>query len=227
MSTLLSTAYLGNIQYYTKLISGEAEIDLWENYRKQSYRNRCDVLTPNGVCSLIVPVLHPSGQKIRTKEVRIDNSKKWRHQHWQTIVSAYGRAPFFDHYAGAFESMYATEYELLAEWNRDLLQLTLRLLHLDIPVVYTDAYREAVPEASDFRDAQSALQPEQSCVQFSDIYYLLDFQTGTYYTLFPAFCQPKYPAKTKRTKPDANRKPPPPRKTTGFRLPRKNDKKSA
>ena len=155
MSTLLSTAYLGNIQYYTKLISGEAEIDLWENYRKQSYRNRCDVLTPNGVCSLIVPVLHPSGQKIRTKEVRIDNSKKWRHQHWQTIVSAYGRAPFFDHYAGAFESMYATEYELLAEWNRDLLQLTLQLLHLDIPVVYTDAYREAVPEASDFRDALS------------------------------------------------------------------------
>ena len=30
MSTLLSTAYLGNIQYYTKLISGEAEIDLWK-----------------------------------------------------------------------------------------------------------------------------------------------------------------------------------------------------
>ena len=51
--------------------------------------------------------------------------------------------------------MYATEYELLAEWNRDLLQLTLQLLHLDIPVVYTDAYREAVPEASDFRDALS------------------------------------------------------------------------
>ena len=51
--------------------------------------------------------------------------------------------------------MYATEYELLAEWNRDLLQLTLRLLHLDIPVIYTDTYREAVPEASDFRDALS------------------------------------------------------------------------
>lgn len=155
MMALLSTAYLGNIQYYTKLISGEAEIDLWENYRKQSYRNRCDILTANGVCSLVVPVLHPSGRKIRTKDVRIDRSKKWRHQHWQSIVSAYGKAPFFDHYAGAFETMYATEYEFLADWNRDLLQLTLRLLHLEISVTYTDAYRESVAEASDFRDALS------------------------------------------------------------------------
>ena len=155
MSMLLSTAYLGNVQYYTKLISGEAEIDLWENYRKQSYRNRCDILTANGACSLIVPVLHLSGQKIRTKDVRIDRSKKWRHQHWQSIVSAYGKAPFFDHYAGAFESMYATEYEFLADWNRDLLQLTLRLLHLETQVVYADSYREAVPETSDFRDALS------------------------------------------------------------------------
>ena len=37
---LLPTAYLGNLQYYSKLLSGEACIDLHEHYLKQSYRNR-------------------------------------------------------------------------------------------------------------------------------------------------------------------------------------------
>lgn len=45
---ILSTAYLGNVQYYAKLLSGKAVIDLYEHYRKQSYRNRCDILTANG-----------------------------------------------------------------------------------------------------------------------------------------------------------------------------------
>ena len=58
---LLPTAYLGNLQYYSKLLSGEACIDLHEHYLKQSYRNRCDILSAGGVMSLTVPVYHTGG----------------------------------------------------------------------------------------------------------------------------------------------------------------------
>ena len=55
-TVILSTAYLGNVQYYTKLLSGRAQIDLHEHYQKQSCRNRCDILSTGGPTTLVVPV---------------------------------------------------------------------------------------------------------------------------------------------------------------------------
>jgi len=61
---ILSTAYLGNVQYYTKLLSGRAQIDLHEHYQKQSCRNRCDILSTGGPTTLVVPVCRPSGERV-------------------------------------------------------------------------------------------------------------------------------------------------------------------
>ena len=88
---ILSTAYLGNVQYYTKLLSGRAQIDLHEHYQKQSCRNRCDILSAGGPTTLVVPVCRPSGERVPVRDIRIDRTKKWRHQHFQALVSAYRR----------------------------------------------------------------------------------------------------------------------------------------
>ena len=92
---ILSTAYLGNVQYYTKLLSGRAQIDLHEHYQKQSCRNRCDILSTGGPTTLVVPVCRPSGERVPVRDIRIDRTKKWRHQHFQALVSAYRRSPYF------------------------------------------------------------------------------------------------------------------------------------
>lgn len=152
---ILSTAYLGNIRYYTKLLTGEAVIDLYENYRKQSYRNRCDILTANGICPLIVPVLHPSGRKVPVRDIRIDNSKKWQHQHYQAIVSAYRRSPYFAYYEDELAPFYVRPYEFLCDLNEDLQRLVLGWLGLRCAVEHSDRYVDHVPEADDFRSALS------------------------------------------------------------------------
>ena len=152
---ILSTAYLGNIRYYTKLLSGEAVIDLHEHYRKQSYRNRCDILTANGVCPLIVPVLHPSGEKVPVRDIRIDRSKKWRHQHWQAIVSAYRRSPYFAYYEEDMAPLYARPYEFLCDLNEEMQRLLLGWLGTEGAAAHSDRYVEGVPEAEDFRSALS------------------------------------------------------------------------
>ena len=42
MTTLLSTTYFGPVQWYQKLYRSEAvEIEQWESFQKQTYRNRC------------------------------------------------------------------------------------------------------------------------------------------------------------------------------------------
>ncbi len=141
---LLPTAYLGNLQYYSKLLSGEACIDLHEHYLKQSYRNRCDILSAGGVMSLTVPVYHTGGVGTPTREIRIDYSKRWQHRHWQAIVSAYRGSPYFAHYEEHFAPLYRQRFDLLAELN-DTLQRT--VLHLLDPsggaaarIGYTDRY---------------------------------------------------------------------------------------
>ena len=53
---LINTAYFPPVQYFTKINNcTEIWIEQYESYGKQSYRNRCDIMTANGVMTLSVP----------------------------------------------------------------------------------------------------------------------------------------------------------------------------
>ena len=57
MQVLLSTTYFGPVQWYQKLHRADAvHIEKWESFIKQTYRNRCQIATTNGVQALTVPV---------------------------------------------------------------------------------------------------------------------------------------------------------------------------
>ena len=80
-TALLSTAYFPPIEYYSKLISyDKIFIEKHENYPKQTYRNRCEILGANGILTLSIPVtkLKP---KTFTKDILIDYSTKWQKNH--------------------------------------------------------------------------------------------------------------------------------------------------
>lgn len=167
---VLSSAYLGNVHYYTKLLSGCAVIDPYENYQKQSYRNRCEILTANGVTALTVPVYYSSLKKCCTKDVLIDNTKKWQHVHWMSIVSAYRNSAFFEHYEHHFAALYDKPYDLLYQWNDDLQTLMLKLLKCDVDIAYSQKYidpytsnisiEDANPDIQSFLDLRNSLSPK-------------------------------------------------------------------
>ena len=53
MMLLLSTAYLPPVEYFAAIAKyGGALLEACENYQKQSYRNRCTILTANGKMNL-------------------------------------------------------------------------------------------------------------------------------------------------------------------------------
>ena len=109
--------YFGPAGYYSlALHHGSILFDLGDHYVKRSYRNRCRILGSNGVLNLSVPVKKPSG-KVPMKDVTIDYSKHWAHQHWHSIKSAYGSAPFFDHFSGDLAKLLNSRFDSLVELN--------------------------------------------------------------------------------------------------------------
>ncbi len=65
---LLATAYAPPVSYFVKLYehaAGTIALEGCEHYIKQSYRNRCRILGPNGVQSLTIPVELPAGRRLR------------------------------------------------------------------------------------------------------------------------------------------------------------------
>ena len=88
-----------SVEYVARLLREECVIDLGENYIKRSERNRASILSANGVMQLTVNVENANRPRQKMRDVKIDYSKRWQHQHWVSILSAYKSSPYFDHFA--------------------------------------------------------------------------------------------------------------------------------
>lgn len=159
LHVLVTTAYLGNLQYFSKLASGAA-IEGCENFQKQTYRNRAEVMTATGVRTLTVPIVWNHRAKMPIRSVQIDYTLPWQREHWRTLTAAYAASPYFDHYAERLAPFYdPTHYhpETLFELNSDLTAQLLGLLGFSDTLHVTQEYTAPVPldasaNAGDFRD---------------------------------------------------------------------------
>ena len=154
----LSTAFLGPVQYYSKLVSfDEIRIEAEENYPKQTYRNRCMIAAANGVQALTVPVEKPEVLKAATRDIRISDHGNWRHLHWNALVSAYNMSPFFEYYADDFRPFYEKKYIFLIDYN-DAIQTTIcNLLDIHPKISHTNKYEQSVE--NDFRNVIDPRHP--------------------------------------------------------------------
>lgn len=106
---------------YWWLLASEAEeivFDVAEHFVKMSYRNRYYITGANGLIQLSVPLSQGRNQRTPMQEVLIDNSERWQVQHWRTIFSVYGRAPYFEYYASSLEQLYHQNYDKLVAFNQ-------------------------------------------------------------------------------------------------------------
>ena len=133
--TILPAAYLPSVRYVARILAGDCVIDTGEHFLKRSERNRAEILTANGPMSLTVQVSHANRLRVPVCEMRIDYSKRWQHQHWTALVSAYRSSPYFDHYAPRFERFYNERWEFLAEYDLALTEMLLDCIGVPMPRV--------------------------------------------------------------------------------------------
>jgi hypothetical protein len=150
---LLSTAYLPSISYLKALVNSEIlRIEQFENYIKQSYRNRCKIYAANGVMSLSIPVILATNKKILIKDVKIDYNVAWQKQHFKSIESAYRTSPFYDYLIDDFIPFYSKEYKFLLDFNLGLLNVILDIIQVDKQILLTEDYLHSPKETNDLRN---------------------------------------------------------------------------
>ena len=165
--------YLPCLEYFACILNHDfIWIDTDEKYKKQTYRNRCEVLTANKTDTLTVPV-KSSKANSATKDVLIDYGQDWIRRHLGCLRSAYGKSPYFEYYFHEFEAVFLKRPELLVDLNYELLTICLRLVGISLPV----KYNMSVCFSNDYnvRDAMSLINnkkaPETTLFYKSVEYY--------------------------------------------------------
>jgi hypothetical protein len=151
---VLSTAYLAPVQYYSKILQyKEVFIERFENYSKQSYRNRCVILAANGPLSLIIPVRKGSIHKTLISDIKIDYSDNWQKLHLKSIESAYNSSPFYQYYIDDLRQIFEKRNLFLIDFNSELQEVILKSLHIKNKIHFTGEYLKSYPENTcDMRD---------------------------------------------------------------------------
>ena len=149
---LFSTAYLPPGEYLARLVqTNEAFIEREENYLKQSYRNRCYILSAGGRQLLSVPVLLGSVHKTLIKDIRIDYSKRWQQVHLGALSSSYNSSPYYLYYFEIIERIILNSHKYLLDLNMDLLLAIIEILNIDTKVSYTTEFKSVTEGENDFR----------------------------------------------------------------------------
>lgn len=159
MTILIDLQYLPCLEYFSCVNnSDKVVIESAEHYVKQSYRNRCYIRGANKINRLSVPVIG-GNSKIKIKDITIDYGQRWVNDHWRAIISAYGKSPFFEHYAELFHGMLFQKHKYLYDLNIGLLTLCLDLLDIKPALEFTTRYTsEAEPG---FIDLRSVIHPKR------------------------------------------------------------------
>jgi len=137
---IFPTAYFPSIYYVRELCTyRNVVIDLHEHWIKQSIRNRCEILTAEGIHKLIVPITHRE-QKQSIGEITVCHDSSWEIKHWRAIQSAYGKAPYFEAYSREIESILLNRPSSLWKLNQELLSLIIDAWDLPVRVEYTNEF---------------------------------------------------------------------------------------
>ena len=166
---LLSSAFCPPISYFAllardftlspdRVFPSEACIDRAEHYEKQTYRNRCLILSASGVEAIGVPVVHEGNIYSKAMgEIRVDYSTPWRRRLTRTLDTAYRTAAFYDEYRDGILAVIDEGIDRLFDLNMSLLELFLRLTGVSCALTVSDRF---VPYGSVPDDYRRAIHPK-------------------------------------------------------------------
>ena len=153
--------YLPPVGYFSLLNRHRTNvlIDKEEHFIKQTYRNRAHVYSPDGVLSLVVPVVKGAKVHTRVKDVKISYDFNWQRLHWMSLQACYRRSAYFEYYEDDLARFYQHKTTYLFDYNQQLLQMLLDMMKLKVVISFTESYAPRYEQMADYRTYFNAKNP--------------------------------------------------------------------
>lgn len=157
---LLPVFYLPPISWFSEFLNPENEVtfEQFENFPKQTYRNRANIYGANGKLSLIIPI-HHNGSRV-FKDIEISYREDWQKLHWKSIKTAYQSSPYFEFYEDKLRKIFENKEKNLFEFNLKSFQIILNILKTEKAYSLNNEYIKN-PEQKNFRERFSAKTPTE------------------------------------------------------------------
>ncbi|WP_109831973.1 WbqC family protein [Reichenbachiella versicolor] len=162
-TVIIDSHYFPCIEYLS-FIDGQDKvlIESKEYFVKQTYRNRCYIMTTHGVQPLSVPVKN-GNKKVPMDEIEIDYKEKWLNTHWRAIISAYNKSPYFEYYKDILHDILFVKHDRLLDLNKEILSFCLKSVNIDTEICYTNSY--VLSNEDDLKDMRSVIHPKKEHFQ--------------------------------------------------------------
>ncbi len=179
-NVILSIAYFPPIQYFSKILNYESIIiEQHENYTKQSYRNRCEILSPGGKQTLSIPVEKISGNKQLIKDTKIDYKNNWQAIHLKSLQAAYLSSPFYEYYTDAFRVFFEKKFTFLFDFNIEIIQTLLSEIQIKKQINFSELF---ISDCK-FSDFRNTIHPKKK-FQIKDINFIPTKYTQVFFDKF-------------------------------------------
>lgn len=157
---LLPVFYMPPVSWFSVFLNAENEVvfEQFENFPKQTYRNRANIYGANGKLSLIIPMNHNGKREM--KDIEISYREDWRNLHWKSIKTAYQSSPYFEYYEDKFRKIFDLKEKFLLDFNLKGLEVIQQILKTEKAHSLNEEYIKN-PEAIDFREKFSAKHPSE------------------------------------------------------------------
>ena len=179
---VLPCYYLAPVSHYSALFrAGEAQLEVNDRYRKQTFRNRCVIDSPQGPLALSIPVEKPAPHALM-RDIRISDHGNWRHLHWNALVSAYGESPFFEYYQDDIRPFFEKRWEFLFDFNEEIRMKMCELVDIQPKASYSLEFREVANSQlstlnSQLKDYREGIRPKHPMAD-------PDFEAKPYYQVY-------------------------------------------
>jgi len=107
-------------------------VDISEPYIRQTFRNRCEILTSQGIQKLSIPIDKKSTRLGAIKDVKIDYAENWQRQHWRSLQASYSNSPYFLYYQDELLVFYEKRWDFLIDFNHEILSFILKKIGCEV-----------------------------------------------------------------------------------------------
>ena len=159
MKNTFAAFYFGPIDYYAEMVKSQSlNIEVCENFQKQTYRNRMNILGANGKLMLNIPTLHDGTRLF--KDLQPSYEYDWQKEHIKSLKSAYQSSPYFEYYEDDIIPILEKKEKFLLDLNLKTIEFINQKLNLDLEIKQTEFY-QIIDKEFDFRNQFSAKKPAQ------------------------------------------------------------------